>query len=79
MYKFISFYIFLGVFVSIMFSGCCSEVMHTPDGDPVVYSDYGYLCLPNIRHPGTIEKQRAKFSQFDSYNNEEYFPRINAR
>ncbi|MDR1479478.1 MAG: hypothetical protein LBJ00_11120 [Planctomycetaceae bacterium] len=69
-----------GIFVStIFFAGCCSEIVHTSDGDPAIQHDYGILLLPNIQHPGDIEKQRAKFSQFDHCPNENYSPRINIR
>ncbi|MDR2761954.1 MAG: hypothetical protein LBB88_05085 [Planctomycetaceae bacterium] len=68
-----------GIFVSIIVSGCCSDIVHTSEGDPAIQNDYGYLLLPNIRHPGDLEKQRSKFSQFDHYPNETYSPRINVR
>ncbi|MDR2170851.1 MAG: hypothetical protein LBP59_11975 [Planctomycetaceae bacterium] len=71
--------LFFLFFVPIIFSGCCSDVIRTHDGDPAIQSEHGYMLLPNIRHPGDIEKQRAKFSQFDHCPNENYSPRINAR
>ncbi|MDR1289629.1 MAG: hypothetical protein LBK06_00360 [Planctomycetaceae bacterium] len=79
MRKFILMELVFGIFIAIFFAGCCSEIIRTPDGDPVIQNDYGYTILPNIRHPGDIEKQRAKFSQFDHCPEENYKPRINVR
>jgi uncharacterized protein YceK len=72
-------FIFLLLVFGILVSGCCSEIIRTSDGDPALQSDYGYMLLPNVQHPGDIEKQRAKFSQFDRCPNENYSPRINVR
>jgi hypothetical protein len=79
MHKFILLQFIFVFFVSLLLTGCCSEIIHTPDGDPALQNNYGYTVLPNIQHPGNIEKQRAKFSQFDHCPNENYSPRINVR
>jgi hypothetical protein len=79
MYKLILSQIVFGIFISIFLTGCCSDIVYTSDGDPAIQSDYGYLQLPNFLHPGDIEKQRAKFSQYDHCPDENYSPRINVR
>ncbi|MDR1484657.1 MAG: hypothetical protein LBT09_07515 [Planctomycetaceae bacterium] len=79
MCKFILLWLVFGIFVSIFLAGCCSEIIHTSEGDPALQNNYGYMLLPNLQHPGNIEKQRAKFSQFDHCPNENYSPRINVR